>query len=140
MCEIWNPATRLSAAPSLSVVRATVSNMSSNNKAKFIAALDAAEAAYGAVAALPLETLLPSEQRALLARLEQMDKELTAFRRQLLGRLVTEARPKQFGGASWAEVLSRRLRISQGEAQRRITEAMCAATTTDDPPVPRASA
>ena len=42
---------------------------------------------------------------------------------ELAGRLVSEAVPVQFGGASWAEVLSRRLRISQSEAQRRIAEA-----------------
>ena len=54
--------------------------------------------------------------------------------RRLIGRLVSEAVPVQFGGASWAEVLSRGLRISQGEAERRIAEATYGAMPTVDRP------
>jgi hypothetical protein len=96
----------------------------SSTRAAAIAALEAAEAAYAAVAALPIQTLLPSEQRALLSRLDELDKQMAAFDRRLLGRLISQAAPPQFGGASWAKVLSRTLRISEGEAQRRITAAV----------------
>jgi hypothetical protein len=46
--------------------------------------------------------------------------------RRLIGQLITEGDPAMFGAASWADVLSRRLRISPGEAQRRIAEALSA--------------
>ena len=58
-------------------------------------------------------------------------KKMTAFDRRLIGRLITEADPAQFGDAAWAHVLSRRLRISPGEAQRRIAEAIYAADPGD---------
>jgi hypothetical protein len=107
----------------LSVIRTSVRAMGSS-KADTMAALEAAEAAYAAVAALPIQTLLPSEQRALLNRLDELEKQMAAFDRRLLGRLISQAPPPQFGGASWAKVLARTLRISEGEAQRRITAAV----------------
>ena len=54
---------------------------------------------------------------------EEMDKKLAALRRRLLGAMVVGPTPVEFAGAPWAEVLARRLRISVGEAQRRIAEA-----------------
>jgi Domain of unknown function (DUF222) len=94
-----------------------------------IAALDAIKDGYRAVAAFPLETLTRSEKHALLARLEDLDKEWVALDRRLIGQLVAQGDPAVFGGASWADVLARRLRISPGEAQRRIAEALCAVPT-----------
>jgi hypothetical protein len=41
-----------------------------------------------------------------------------------LAKLMTESSPAQFGAGSWAEFLSRRLRISRGEAERRVAEAI----------------
>jgi hypothetical protein len=93
-------------------------------KAQIIDTVEAAEAAYAAIAAIPLQSLLPSEQRALLSRLEEIDKKMAAVDRRLLGQLISEVPPPQFGGASWAQVLSRTLRISEGEAQRRIAAAV----------------
>jgi hypothetical protein len=98
-----------------------MSNMSSNEK--IFAALDAADVAWQALAGLPIHTLRPSDQRALLIRLDTMEKKLTALQRRLLGSLVAGPTPVEFAGAPWAEVLARRLRISVGEAQRRIAEA-----------------
>jgi len=98
-------------------------------KDKIIAALDAAEASYRELASLPLEALSRPERQELLKRLEELEKKMTALDRRLIGRLITEADPAQFGGASWADVLSRRLRISPGEAQRRIAEALTAEPT-----------
>ena len=103
-----------------------------STKDKIIAALDAAEASYRELASLPLEALSRPEKQELLKRLEELEKKMTAFDRRLIGRLITEADPAQFGGAAWADVLSRRLRISPGEAQRRIAEAIYAADPGDN--------
>jgi hypothetical protein len=102
-----------------------VSNMSSIRQ-EIISALEAAEAGQRKLATLPLEALSRPEKQALLKRLEELKKKMQAFDRRLMGRLITEADPAQFAGASRAEVLSRRLRISPGEAQKRIAEAVCA--------------
>ncbi len=88
-----------------------------------LASLDAADVAWQALAALPIDTLYPRDQRALLIRLDAMEKKVAALQRRLLGRLVAGPPPVEFAGAPWAEVLARRLRISVGEAQRRIAEA-----------------
>jgi len=88
-----------------------------------VAALDSIEAGYRAVAAFPLETLSRSEGQALLVRLEKLDKEWIALDRKLIGRLISEGGPLTFGSASWEDVLSKRLRISPGEARKRIAEA-----------------
>src|SRR6478609_2121561 len=103
-----------------------------STKNKIIAALDTAEASYRELASLPLEALSRTEKQELLKRLEELEKKMAAFDRRLIGRLITEADPAQFGGASWADVLSRRLRISPGEAQRRIAEAIYAADGGDN--------
>jgi hypothetical protein len=104
------------------------SNMRSDREL-IVSALDAIKDGYRAVAAFPLETLTRSEKHALLARLEELDKEWVAVDRRLIGQLIAEGDPAMFGGTSWADVLSRRLRISPGEAQRRIAEAVSAAAT-----------
>lgn len=100
-----------------------------SNREQIIAALDAAEASYRALAALPLEALTRPEKTELLQRLEEIDKKIAALDRRLIGQLITQGDPAMFGGKSWADVLSRRLRISPGEAQQRIAEAACAAPT-----------
>jgi hypothetical protein len=98
----------------------------SSSRDKIIAALDAADASYRKLAALPLEALTRPEKQALLNRLEELGKKMTTLDRRLIGQLIMEGDPALFGGAAWADVLSRRLRISRGEAQRRITEARSA--------------
>ena len=101
------------------------SNMRSDREL-IIGALDTIKDGYRAVAAFPLETLTRSEKHALLARLEELDKEWVTLDRKLIGQLIAGGDPAVFGGTSWADVLSRRLRISPGEAQRRIGEARSA--------------
>ena len=91
------------------------------------AALDIVDRAHRAVAALPFHTLQPADQRALLISLDELEKVLAATQRQLLGHMVTGPPPVEFAGAPWAKVLARRLRISEGEAQRRITQAQAQA-------------
>ena len=104
----------------MSVAPSTVSNMSSNT---VFAALDALDTAYRALDDLPLHDLRPTDLRALIVRLEELDKAVATLQRRLIRRLVSTPPPAEFAGASWAQVLSRRLRISVGEAQRRIVEA-----------------
>jgi hypothetical protein len=87
-----------------------------------VAALDAIEAGYRAVATFPLETLSRAEGQTLLVRLGKLEKQRVALDRRLLGRLISQGDPATFGGASWTDVLSRRLRISAGEASKRIAE------------------
>lgn len=104
----------------MSVLLRKLSNMSSND---VFVALDAADEAFRALAGLPIHRLRPVDQRALLIRLDTMDKQLGALQRRLLGSVVAGPPPVEFAGAPWAQVLARRLRISVGEAQRRIAEA-----------------
>ena len=84
-------------------------------KDAIIAALDAIDDGYRALSGLPLEGLSRSDMYALLERLETVDKVSAGLSRRLIGRLIAEADP--------AMALSRRLRISPAEAQRRIDEA-----------------
>ena len=97
-----------------------------SDKVRIIAALDAADASYRQLASLPLEALSRREKTELLKRLGEIDKMMAALDRRLIGQLIAQGDPGMFGAASWADVLSRRLRISPGEAQRRIGEARSA--------------
>jgi hypothetical protein len=97
-----------------------------SSKDDIIVALDALDAAFDKVLDLPLHSLTWSERIQLLRQIDRMGKEMAAFDRRLLGRLITEAAPAQFGGATWAEVLARRLRISRAEAERRVAAAIYA--------------
>jgi uncharacterized protein DUF222 len=97
-----------------------------STKEQFSAALDAVAAAYRHLMSLPLEALSRPEKQALLKVHDELEKKLKALDRRLIGQLISDGDPAVFGGATWAEVLSRRLRISPGEAQRRIAEASSA--------------
>lgn len=85
-------------------------------------ALASVESAYKDLAALPLERLSRTDLYALLDRLDKLDLQRVALNRKLIGRLVAEGRSARAGGAS-ANDLARRLRISPGEARRRICDA-----------------
>jgi hypothetical protein len=95
-----------------------------SSKDEVSAALDVVRAGQNRLLSLPLHTLTWSERISLLQQVDGLGRELAAFDRRLLGRLITQAPPPQFGGASWAEVLSRRLRISKAEAERRVAAAI----------------
>jgi hypothetical protein len=94
-----------------------------SSKKEVMSALDAVDRAHRALAALPFHSLQPADQRALLVGLDAMNKQLSVLQRRLLGRMVAGPPPVEIAGAPWADVLARRLRISVGEAQRRIAEA-----------------
>ncbi len=97
-----------------------------STKEEITAALHAVDVAHRRLLALPLQTLTRSERIELLKTIDGLGKELVAFDRRLIGRLITEAAPAQFGGASWPDVLARRLRISRAEAERRVAAAIYA--------------
>ncbi len=78
--------------------------------------LASVEAAYKEVAALRLEALSRTDLYALLARLDRLDRQRAELDRRLMGRLLAE-------GGTAAKDVARRLRISAGEAQRRMTAA-----------------
>lgn len=78
--------------------------------------LTSVEATYKEVAALRLEGLSRSDLYALLTRLDKLDRQRAALDRRLVGRLLAE-------GCASPKDMARRLRISPGEAQRRLTEA-----------------
>ncbi|KUH96201.1 hypothetical protein [Mycobacterium sp. IS-1556] len=80
--------------------------------------LTALESAYKQVAALRLDDLSRTDLYALIERLDRLDHQRAALDRRLLGRLLA------VGGSS-AKDVARRLRISQGEAQRRLGQAAC---------------
>lgn len=90
-------------------------------------ALDALDAACDTLAGLPVNRMTRHELEAVLHRLDALRTQVDNIDRRLVGRLISEGPPNRFGSASWAEVLARRLRISQAEAQRRVTAAMHAA-------------
>jgi hypothetical protein len=94
-----------------------------SSKDEISAALGAIKAGQDKLLRMPLHTLTWSERVSLLQQIDELGKELVDFDRRLIGRLITQAPPPQFGGASWAEVLSRRLRISRAEAERRVAAA-----------------
>jgi hypothetical protein len=66
-----------------------------SNKDHIIAALDAAEASYRELAALPLEALTRPEKTELLKRLREIDKKMAALDRRLFTGFwwIHEARP-----------------------------------------------
>ncbi|OBB03671.1 hypothetical protein A5662_11735 [Mycobacteriaceae bacterium 1482268.1] len=95
-----------------------------SSKEDIAAALDAVDTAHRRLLAVPLHTLTRAERIELLQRIDGLGRKLADFDRRLMGRLISEAAPAQCGGASWAEVLSRRLRISLAEAERRVAAAI----------------
>lgn len=97
------------------------------SKKEIVAALDAVDVAHRRLLALPLHTLTRSERIELLQNIDELGRKLAAFDRRLVGRLISEGVPAQFGGASWPEVLARRLRISHAEAERRVAAAVYSA-------------
>ncbi|ODQ94638.1 hypothetical protein [Mycolicibacterium holsaticum] len=86
--------------------------------------LTSIETAYRDLAALPLDRLSRTDLYALVDRLDKLEQQRVALNRKLIGRLVAEGGSAGRGVASPANDLARRLRISPGEAQRRICEAV----------------
>jgi hypothetical protein len=81
------------------------------------------ESANAKVAKLSLDVLTHTELLELQHRREVVARSVPAVDHQIINRLAGEADPKALGGTNLADVLSTRLRISKGEAKRRIKQA-----------------
>ena len=110
-------------APHLSPLSANLSNVSSTRD-QVMDAMDTVEALSARLGGLPVAGMSRPEAQAVLIRLGRLREHLQEVERRLTGRLVTSGGPLQFGARTSAEVLAQRLRISPGEAQRRIDEAV----------------
>jgi len=91
--------------------------------AEATAAVDALDAAFDTLAGLPLETLPHRDQLTILDRLEVLRRRHPALDHRLLAHLAAHASPIALGAKSMADVLAERLRLSSGEARRRLAEA-----------------
>lgn len=87
-------------------------------------AMDTVEAVSARLAALPVAGMSRADAQAALTRLSGLRDQVQQVERRLIGRLVASGTPSQLGARTWADVLARRLRISPGEAQRRIADAV----------------
>ncbi len=84
--------------------------------------LDEIAAAQDKLAALPLDTLTPTDVLDVLECRERLAWQAAAFEHRLIHRL-TQCDAEQLGGDTAPKVLRARLRISLGEAKRRVGEA-----------------
>ncbi|TDZ95577.1 13E12 repeat family protein [Mycobacteroides salmoniphilum] len=81
------------------------------------------EAAVDAFCAESIQELTASEALTVLARLEVVQRRLSAHGLGLVPKVTGQASPVELGGTSHADVLSRRLHLSKGAARRRIGDA-----------------
>lgn len=88
-----------------------------------LAVLATLDAGFDKLAGLSLDALTHPELLAVLSRLETLAWRHPALGHRLINRLGAECSPADLGAATWAEVLTTRLRISRVEARRRIAEA-----------------
>jgi hypothetical protein len=95
----------------------------SSDQIDVAAAYDALDAALDAVLAASVDALSTAEKLVLHDRLECNVRRLPTVQHLLVNALTAEADPKALGGKNWTQVLSYRLRISEAEAKRRITQA-----------------
>jgi hypothetical protein len=97
-----------------------MSSSAGGDRDTILAALDMIEAGHDMLAAESFDVLTHPELVAVLGRLETQACKQPAIAHRLIARLAAEADPKALGGTSLADVLATRLRISTGEARRRI--------------------
>jgi hypothetical protein len=83
-------------------------------------ALGLIEEGYAMLVAESFDAQTHSELLAVQSRLETVSWKQPAIMHKLIGRLAAEASPVELGGKNLADVLATRLRISAGEARRRI--------------------
>ncbi|MGH3953451.1 MAG: HNH endonuclease signature motif containing protein [Mycobacterium sp.] len=81
------------------------------------------ETAVDAFCAESIQELTASEALTVLARLEVVQRRLSASALGLVSKVTAQASPVELGGTSHADVISRRLHISKGAARRRIADA-----------------
>ena len=88
-----------------------------------MAAVDRFDAAQAELAAVSFEALSAPQALAVKDRLETVARRQGAVDHRLTAQLVAQSSPTELGGTSWPDVLSNRLRISRGQARRRVDDA-----------------
>src|SRR6266568_2508622 len=96
--------------------------MHSNSWAGVVAAFDALHAAVSELLELHFDALTTPERLALLERLEHEMRRLPAAGHALINGVRHQATPAELGG-KLSHSLAQRLRITRGDAARRIHEA-----------------
>ena len=96
--------------------------MSSDREA-VSAALSGLEAAFDAVAKLSFDALTNPEVVRVLSRLETLTRRAPVVEHHLLSQLVRNGSAVELGAKSFAGVLETALRISRGDAHRRLDDA-----------------
>ncbi|MFA4084429.1 HNH endonuclease [Mycobacteroides salmoniphilum] len=81
------------------------------------------EAAVDAFCAESIQELTASEALTVLARVEVVQRRLSAHGLGLVPKVASQASPVELGGTSYADVIARRLHIGKGAARRRIGDA-----------------
>jgi hypothetical protein len=98
------------------------SNMSSSSREEIRADFDALRTAVSRVARHSFGVLTTPERLALLERLEHETRRLRVPEHLLISQVAEQATPAELGG-KLSYALADRLRISRGEASRRVAEA-----------------
>ena len=96
--------------------------MRSSSREEIVEVLDALEAGYKRALDLTFDVLTTPERLRILERCERMRRWQPAIEYPLINQLAREADQAELGG-KLAPALANRLRISRGEASRRIHEA-----------------
>lgn len=86
-------------------------------------ALERWEAAAADLTSLSMDALSHKDLLAVADRMEAVTRRVGDVEHRVVGRLADEAAPREFGARNLAELLAVRLRISRGEASRRIADA-----------------
>lgn len=97
--------------------------MGGHDRGDLVAGVDMIAAGLAMVQAASVDELTHTELLAQMDRLKSVAWALPAVDHRILARLAAEASPTELGGTSLANVLCTRLRISKGEASRRIKHA-----------------
>jgi len=88
-----------------------------------LGALDAIDAALDTLASASLGGFAPPELLEVLNRLEVLARRGPSVEHRVIHQLKADARPGELGATTWSKVLAGRLRVSAGEATRRIKDA-----------------
>jgi hypothetical protein len=91
-----------------------------SDRGALVAGVDMTLAGLAMVQTSSADELTHPELLAQMDRLKSVVWALPAVEHRILARLAAEASPTELGGTSLADVLATRLRISKGEARRRI--------------------
>ncbi|BBX75410.1 hypothetical protein MSHI_33160 [Mycobacterium shinjukuense] len=96
--------------------------MHSSSREGIVAVFDALDTALGRALELSIEVLTTPECLTMLERCETLRRRLPAIEHPFINRLADQADPSELGG-KLPFALAERLRITRGEAARRIGEA-----------------